>query len=330
MINIKDDKILLRYENYIKKNDLVFSFNNSALNNDLCLLGKNPLSKTCIFCLKSEPEITLDCRSHAIPTFLGNKYLYNRLECRECNKYFGDSIETQLDIFSKPYRLLNGIKRRKNKEYTFLKYQSSSQKFLVHNLLIGEINAIGVSGKDPSEFLESGNDNIEFLNFEGKFRFSDVYKSFMKIIYGLMPEKHHSSFTSLRDWIMNKDPEELILNQLTVFITLTPDPLKEILFIHIFKRNKNYYNDQNSEQYFDYTAHIAFGNLHFDIPLLSDSTLNFLKNNGGKSTLKLDLYSSVFNLKNSEIWKYNFSDNKCTINKQKIMIRGGIKIKVNK
>ncbi len=308
MENNKSLTSLLKYDNYESKYDLIFSFNHSVLSQSICLLGTNPTSNTCIFCLRNEPEITLDCRSHAIPTFLGNKYLYNRLECKECNNNFGRNIETQLDIFTKPYRLFNGIKIRKKGNYTFLKYQSSSQKFLVHNLMIGNIVALGVSGKNISEFILKENDSNMVLNFEEKCRPSDVYKCFMKIIYGLLPEKHHSSFTLLREWIMDEDPENLILNNLTIYQTITPNPIKDNLSIYISKRKYIYGKDQKSQEYYEFTAHINFGNVFFDIPLLSDSTLNYLKNRSENIILKFDLFTSLLPIERATRVVHNFAD----------------------
>ena len=83
--------------------------------------------KKCLWCLKTEPEVTFIKKAHTIPKSLGGKN-YNRNVCDDCNYYFGNrdshngkySIEVALKeafCISRKRFLLGGIPKRKVGEF---------------------------------------------------------------------------------------------------------------------------------------------------------------------------------------------------------------------
>ena len=74
------------------------------------IVGKN--TRKCRFCGKEYPETKFRTDAHAIPRFLGNKYIFDYNECDECNSFFGKNIEAEFDKFINPFLIINKIDGR--------------------------------------------------------------------------------------------------------------------------------------------------------------------------------------------------------------------------
>ena len=72
--------------------------------------------RVCRFCGKSESQVTFKSVAHAIPESLGNKRVILLNECDECNSFFSETLEDSFDKYTKPYRLLFGVKDKKKSQ----------------------------------------------------------------------------------------------------------------------------------------------------------------------------------------------------------------------
>lgn len=269
----------LRYKRYFEKRlknlkgyHLLFS-NLDYVNvvKDTYIYPMNKNGKACIFCLQKEPLVTFNTRPHVIPEFLGNKYLLHHNECDKCNTFFGETIERELSEYVKPFRMLDRIKNKKNK---LVPYQSINQKSSFKFLQKKNIFTIVTS--DEIVFDEEKKEFTYVFEIP-KHTPINIYKGFMKILYGLLPEEHRKNFELIRNFLISTNIEEILIKPLEVVFTFLPYMNKKPLVISIFyKENKDMetvLNDDKLEDYFAYIGLISFGNAMFEIPLLCDMDL---------------------------------------------------------
>jgi len=71
-------------------------------------------NRVCRFCGKQEPEVSFgkDTHAHAFPEFIGNKKLFTYYECKDCNAFFGKSVDYH---FAECFKVLNTLTRIKGK-----------------------------------------------------------------------------------------------------------------------------------------------------------------------------------------------------------------------
>ena len=69
-----------------------------------------PDPRICRFCRRDSATTPFRHDAHAIPQLLGNRTLFTREECDECNLLFGSTIENDLGNWTKPTRTFSRIK----------------------------------------------------------------------------------------------------------------------------------------------------------------------------------------------------------------------------
>ncbi len=72
-----------------------------------------PDPRVCRFCRRGTASTPFRNDAHAIPQLLGNRTLFTREECDECNLFFGSTIENDLGNWTKPTRTFSRIKGKK-------------------------------------------------------------------------------------------------------------------------------------------------------------------------------------------------------------------------
>lgn len=265
---------------------------------------------TCIFCLKKEPHTVFDDKSHVIPHSIGNHFLMHREECKNCNKKFGDTIETELANFSKKYLVINGQKNRNKKNPGYLKYQAKSQKAFLQMKNIDNQKVLEVTGEQSEDILKEHGTGKISLTFEANYRDSEVYKAFMKSIYGVIPPEYRKDFSVLRNWINTEDHNIKLINNLMMYQTILPTLHTNNLIMNVFRKKNTIKNMFLRKDNYDYFALIGFGNVIFDIPILSDATLRKIQNKTAKNFIlpilsdltvsKIGALRSVLEMSNTE------------------------------
>ncbi|MDA3501874.1 HNH endonuclease [Acinetobacter baumannii] len=244
-------------------------FDYSDLDTETHLYPKSDDPLVCIFCLKSEPDVSFNNKPHVIPYFLGNKYLLHYEECDECNAYFSSSLEDALDKYTAVFRTVGRIKNRKRK---ITAITSLNNKFSYNfNSVIG---AFEIQGEGYHKYInDDGIGNLK-INFDiKKHRPSDVYKGFMKIFYGLLPPEHRKNFNELRSWIMDPDPSNFLIKPVKIVRTFMPYFKDYPLVVNILHTEESFEKTNNS---FDYMGLIAFGNIIYEMPIISDRFLKYV------------------------------------------------------
>ena len=293
-IKYRKNKKLNNYLKYMNSYEILFTYSEyMSLEKRSFLYDISDTNLTCIFCLKKKPFAIFNDDAHVIPYALGNKFLMHREECKACNEKFGGTLETELSKFSEKFRVMNGQENRSKKKPGFLKYQAMSQKAFLQMKNIDNKMSLEVTGERFEDILSEHGEGKISLTFETKYRDSDVYKAFMKIVYGVIPPKYRKDFSQLRSWINTEDHNVKFLNQLIMYQTILPTFHHNNLVINVFRKKRTISNIVFKRNNFDYFALIGFGNVFFDIPLLSDKTLEKIKNASKKPNFIMPLFSEL-------------------------------------
>ena len=145
--------------------------------------------RICKFCSKKFPVVTFKKDAHLIPEFLGNRNLIHYSECDTCNELFSQ-YENDLANFFGLDLIINCVKGKKKKG------GGRVPKFKDYNL------TAEYSNNDSIDILEFTNLNYQNTKFETDIENSlflinytkkpytplFVYKAFIKIALGFMPE----------------------------------------------------------------------------------------------------------------------------------------------
>ncbi len=160
------------------------------------VLGKK--GSACRFCLRSKPEVKFSADAHVIPAFVGNKVLFTRYECNECNARFSE-FEDDLAKMTMGDRALAQVPKRKG--FASLKPQGKKSSFER-----GQKGVIIKQYLDEGIFtLDSENSQLVTTYETQPFRSLGAYKALAKAAFTLLPDGELANFQELRLWLNEKD-----------------------------------------------------------------------------------------------------------------------------
>lgn len=226
----------LAYFHYTKKN----------------FLGEQDKNKRiCRFCGNGKAEgATFIKEAHTLPAFLGNKVLFQNEECDECNAYFGENIENDLDNFTQLLRIFSGVKGRndipsiKNQDLEFF-YDRNKNKVPIIAIKNNEL---------------AGTDIIRIKN-EKTFIPQNVYKILCKIFFSVIDIDTLKKFDDTLKWIRY---DSSFLSNLPI-----------MAFAFLPERNLNqpyvatYIKKENSDKTPFAFAEISFGHFAYIVQIAS-------------------------------------------------------------
>lgn len=152
---------------------------------------KDKKKRICKYCGKSSPDEDFSHRAHIIPESLGNKVFFDAEECDGCNKYFGDSIEPDLNNYLAPFKTIYGVKGKKK----IPKIKGEGVRLIHHTNGSLEIGSTNI------EFDDKRNPKKITLPMKATNR-QNIYRSFVKIALGFIPQNEvKKNFAETVDWI---------------------------------------------------------------------------------------------------------------------------------
>lgn len=153
---------------------------------------------TCRFCYKTGPEVSFSKVAHLIPAFVGNKTLFSRYECDDCNDRFS-KFEDDLAKMTMGDRAISQVPKRKG----FQSLQPQGKK----SSLVRKANGLKIKQYVDEDILEIDNENSQIvISYDTQpYRPLGVYKALAKMAYGLLPEAELCNFEHLRLWLLEKD-----------------------------------------------------------------------------------------------------------------------------
>ncbi|MCQ2993033.1 HNH endonuclease [Pseudomonas syringae] len=229
-------------------------FLNSAPNAKRRNLG-GVLDRRCRYCRKPEPLVTFKNRSHAIPAQLGNKILFDNLECDTCNAHFGKYLEDGFAKFINPYlaffrtRGRVGIPTHNDKE---LRVATVDNGLKISLKTAEELDRRSSTG--------SGLNIVTFVPERQAYYPSSVLKTFIKIGLALMPDSESFSADHLLFWLLEESYDPLY-SGVDIIQWSLPGPLNPNLIRGgLYKARPEFWSS-----HFNYILVLTVGNLQFQI-----------------------------------------------------------------
>ena len=221
---------------YLQRYNFIETF--LAMPGNKVTLG-NQENSSCRFCGRSEPECSFKQKAHAIPELLGNKSIFSKYECDNCNDFFGNTIENDLGNWSKPGRTFSKIKGKKG--VPTIKRNGDGIGWRV------EYNITGFHIKeyenDSIVTIDEENRRIKILLYRDPYIPVAVYKAFVRIGLTLLPEEELFNFKEALFWIRNPDHTQIIMETCGLFQTFIPGPLpSNLTTIFILRRKSLFVN----------------------------------------------------------------------------------------
>lgn len=153
-------------------------------------------SVECRFCKKSHPYTSFKHKAHAIPQFIGNKYLVSRYECDACNELFSKTIENEMANFMKLLHCLNGVKGEK--KIPIYKTKQARLESDRTNINIENIDDLSIIGDKNGKSFCINLNNDPFIPIA-------VYKCLTKIALSIIPESELIHFDKSFEWLQEKE-----------------------------------------------------------------------------------------------------------------------------
>lgn len=159
-------------------------------------LGDKP--PRCRFCGRSKPAVTFSKDAHVVPAFVGNKVLFSRYECDDCNSRFSE-FEDDLAKMTMGDRAVGQVPKRKG--FASLKPQGKKSSFErgPGGVIIKQYIDEGVFALDPT------NSHLVATFDTQPFRPLGVYKALAKVAFTLLPSEDLPDFEELRLWLLEED-----------------------------------------------------------------------------------------------------------------------------
>ena len=189
---------------------------------------------TCRFCGQEEPAVSFSHKAHTISALLGNKRLFSRYECNECNKYFGSSIENDLGHWSIVNRILSGTRGRKKGLTLNSGGHEPSWKITR--------DASGLRYKEYNDYsavkIDEGNKAVSIPLTGGSYTPIAVFKAFVRIGLTLLPDKEIHNFTETLHWIRNPDYSNDFVKKCSIISTFVPGLMPSHgIVVRLLRRN---------------------------------------------------------------------------------------------
>jgi len=194
-------------------------------NNDKEFLSDSVIN-CCRFCGRSFPVVSFKEEAHVIPEFIGNKKLFSKFECDECNHFFS-KYETEFAEYMLPHNALSGTVSKKNK---IPKFKKKGQP-LIENTP-ESINISDVINMDLSNINGKGLDiNIKISPYIPEY----IYRCLVKIAISIIPESKLRNYKDTISWLMNVD-QEASIKPFMVFSMYPFQYKMEEIFCAVFER----------------------------------------------------------------------------------------------
>ena len=187
--------------------------------------GRGVRPYTCIFCGKSEPEVSFRSDSHIIPASFGNRTLFSSGECDGCNGLFGRCFEDELANMFAPQRAFFRIRKRRGVS----KYKRShNHNAYIQGSSFGDFLEISLVENDGSIRVVHREDNQLSLVFDPiAFNPTAALKSLTHSLWFVLDKYSNHSPSELLSW-MNGDID--IFPNIYHVVSLPGPGLKDIGF----------------------------------------------------------------------------------------------------
>lgn len=158
-------------------------------------------AEACRICARTvEDGVTFSDAAHIIPAALGNRTLFCRDECDQCNHQCGESLDNALVDYLSPFRAISRLPGRRG----FPKHRVTPDKSCVQRL--DDTETLYVHEATDSKTLQwiDNDDGTATLKVrQQKHRLVNVAKNLARLVL-LSIQEAGPEFNKVRDWILNR------------------------------------------------------------------------------------------------------------------------------
>lgn len=155
-------------------------------------------NRKCRFCGRSEPEVKFRKIAHAIPESIENNNIFSNYECDECNKKFGDTIESDFSNYLFPGRIASCILGKKG---------TITYKVDDNNRIDVQNENWQIKSDGSIKLLEEIDENTLQFNLKRQpYVPINVYKALVKMALTVMPEDEICNFGETIKWLQTDKP----------------------------------------------------------------------------------------------------------------------------
>ena len=189
--------------------------------------------KICRFCKGSYPEVSFNKVAHAIPELIGNKNIFSKCECDDCNEFFGKTLENNLANYFGVYRSLAGILGKRG----IPKYSSKNLKVISNNFC----RRLEINGKSDIVFVDEKEKTLTIKAPDRKYKPLLVYKAFVKMALAIIPSEYLEDFSDAYEWLLAEEKSIEIKGYANIFKVFMagPSPFGEIKTMLLIRSNEN-------------------------------------------------------------------------------------------
>lgn len=189
-------------EKILQSYDLISFYSTKDMHRPLYL--GNSVFRICRFCGKNKKEVPFKKKAHVIPEGIGNKKLFSKYECDNCNSLYGSTIENDLNNLFAPYKLFFKIKGKKGIN-TVKPYKGMDRIEYDQNL-----NMVLAKLSKDNLTIDDENKTAVIRIKTQPFNLFNIYKCLLKIALLILPEAElfifSPSFQLLKNEIIPLDP----------------------------------------------------------------------------------------------------------------------------
>lgn len=152
-------------------------------------------NRKCRFCGKSEPIVKFRKIAHAIPESIENINLFSNYECDECNKKFGDTIESDFSNYLFPGKIASCLLGKKG---------TITYKFNDNNRIDVKNGIWNIKTDGSVKLVEEIDEHTLQFNIKRQpYVPINVYKALVKMALTIMPETEIEFFEDTIRWLQN-------------------------------------------------------------------------------------------------------------------------------
>ena len=188
--------------------------------------------RSCRFCGRNSTDTRFSQRAHAIPELLGNRFLFTREECDECNSQFGKTIENDLGNWTKPMRTFSRIRGKRGiptlkdeREGWRIEYTETA-----FNITQYESNPLFTVDEDQRR--------LELQLKRDPFTPVAVLKAFVRVGLTLLPHDELKNFDEALSWVRNPVHARSLVSEFPVLYTFQPGPMPNDLIVVLLMRRR--------------------------------------------------------------------------------------------
>ncbi|MDE0270792.1 MAG: HNH endonuclease [Gammaproteobacteria bacterium] len=191
-----------------------------------------PDPRVCRFCGQDSASTPFRHDAHAIPQLLGNRTLFTREECDECNRFFGSTIENDLGNWTKPMRAFSRIKGKKGVPTLKNEKEGWRIKSDGTGLRMTECES------NPKFKVDIEKRQFSLQLKRDPYTPVAVLKALVRVGLILLPNDELANFAETLEWVRNRDHTQPFVSEFPVFQTFQPGPMPNDLIVAMLMRRQ--------------------------------------------------------------------------------------------